>query len=361
MNFSVPIRSHLRGLTTYIPGKPIEELERELGISNAVKIASNENPLGPSPKVVEALGNALSKIFRYPDGAAPNLSCSLATRLGLNANQLLLGNGSNELLVRLGQMVLNPGDEVLFGNPGFIVYATTAQLCQAQSLPVPLREMTHDFMLFERAVTTKTKLIFIANPNNPTGTMIPLSQVEDLLKACPPHVLVVLDEAYYEYVDDPSYFESMKLLSKYPNLVVLRTFSKAFGLAGLRIGYGAAHPDLVEIYQKIREPFNVNSLAMVAAEAALTDLDHVKKVVELNKRMRRVLFDGLLLLGMKPFPTQANFVYFKVDGALDLYRALLRKGVIVRPMGPEALRITTGTEEETKRFLEEFKEVLRVR
>jgi len=233
-----------------------------------------------------------------------------------------------------------------------------AILCDAVPRPQPLRNLVHDLKVFERALTRKTKVVFIANPNNPTGTMIPLSDIEAFLKTCPSHVLVVLDEAYYEYVDDPSYFESLKLLPQYPNLVVLRTFSKAFGLAGLRVGYGVGHPKLAEAFQKIREPFNVNALAMVAAEAALGDRGHVKKVVELNGRMRKKLFQGVTDLGLNPPPTQANFVYFEIPKAEELYQKLLKKGIIVRPMGPKALRVNTGTEPETERFFSAFQEVL---
>ena len=358
MAFPVSFRKNLLAVKPYVPGKPIEDLERELGIKNASKIASNENPLGPSPKVIQALEKALPKIHRYPDGGAYSLSQALSRHLGVEPNQLLLGHGSNELIVRLGQMVLDPGDEVLYGDPGFFVYGSTALFCEAVPRPQPLRNFTHDLKVFERAITHKTRLVYIANPNNPTGTMIPLSDVEAFLKGCPAHVLVVLDEAYYEYVDDPSYFESLKLMSQYPNFVVLRTFSKAFGLAGLRVGYGIAHPELVEVFHKIREPFNVNGLAMAAAEAALGDMAHVKKVAELNKAMRKNLYDGLVQLGLKPAPTQANFVYFEVPNANDLYQQLLKKGIIVRPMGPTALRVTTGTEEETANFLKVFEEIL---
>ncbi len=358
MTFPVVFRKNLSAVKPYVPGKPIEDLERELGIHNASKLASNENPLGPSPKVIQALEKALSKIHRYPDGGAFNLSQALTRHLGVEANQLLLGHGSNELIVRLGQIFLNPGDEVLYGDPGFFVYSSTALLCEAIPRPQPLRNFTHDLKVFERALNPKTKVVYIANPNNPTGTMIPLSDIEAFLKSCPSHVLVVLDEAYYEYVDDPSYFESLKLLSQYPNFVVLRTFSKAFGLAGLRVGYGIGHPELIEIFNKIREPFNVNGLAMVAAEAALTDLPHVKKVVSLNNAMRKKLYDGLIRLGLNPVPTQTNFVYFEIPNANDFYQQLLKKGIIVRPMGPNALRITTGTEDETENFLKAFEEVL---
>ncbi|HUO56848.1 MAG TPA: histidinol-phosphate transaminase [bacterium] len=357
MAFPVAFRKNLLEIKPYVPGKPIEDLERELGIKNASKIASNENPLGPSPKVVQALEKALPKIHRYPDGGAYNLSHALAKHLGVQANQLLLGHGSNELIVRLGQMVLNPGDEVISAEPGFFVYSSTALLCEAVPRPQPLRDFRHDLKLFERAINHKTKAVFIANPNNPTGTMIPLSEVEAFLQACPPHILVVLDEAYYEYVDDPNYFESLKLLPRYPNLVILRTFSKAFGLAGLRVGYGVAHPEVVEVFQKIREPFNVNGLAMVAAEAALGDLGHVRKVVDLNRVTRQKLFGALKRLGLNPALTQANFVYFEAPNAQNLYEQLLKKGIIVRPMG-QALRITTGTEEETDHFLEVFQEIL---
>lgn len=360
MPFSVPVRKNLLQVKPYVPGKPIEDLERELGIRNASKMASNENPLGASPKVLAALEKALPKIHRYPDGGAYSLSQALSRHLGVGPENLLLGHGSNELIVRLGQMFLNPGDEVLYAEPGFFVYSSTALICEAVQHPQPLKDFTHDLKAFQRALTPKTKVVYIANPNNPTGTMVPLSEVEEFLKNCPPNVLVVLDEAYYEYVDDPAYFQSLKLLPRYPNLVVLRTFSKAFGLAGLRVGYGIGHPDLAAVFQKFREPFNVNYLAMVAAEAALGDMDHVKKVARLNASMRVKLRDGLLGMGFKVPPTQANFVYFNVPNAQDLYQQMLRKGIIIRPMGPETLRVTTGTEEETGNFLKCFGEIFQV-
>ena len=361
MSFQVPLRKNLLDIKPYIPGKPIEELERELGIQNASKIASNENPLGPSPKVFKALEKAIPKISRYPDGGAHNLSQALSHYLGVKPGQILLGNGSNELLVLLGQMVLNPGDEVLFAEPSFIIYPLVAQLFEAIPRAIPLKDFAHDLQAFSKALSPKTKLVYICNPNNPTGAMISLLAVEAFLKVCPANVLVVLDEAYYEYVEEKTYFESLRLLDAYPNLVVLRTFSKAFGLAGLRIGYGIAHPDFAEIYQKTRQPFNVNSLAMTAAEAALTDIPHMKKAVALNSSMRKVLREGLQQLGLHPAPTQANFVYFNVPGALELYQAFLQKGVIIRPMGPNALRVTTGTEEETRNFLKVFEAILAVK
>ena len=344
----------------YVPGKPIEELERELGIHNASKIASNENPLGPSPLVVKALENALPQIGRYPDGAAHNLTRALSKFLGFNSNQIILGNGSNELLVLLGQLVLCPGDEVLFSENTFFVYTLTTQLFEGTPKSIPMKNFTHDLQGFTNALSDKTRLVFICNPNNPTGTIVSNSEIESFLKSCPSDVLVVLDEAYYEYVEDPKYFESLKLIQNYPNLVILRTFSKAYALAGLRIGYGIAHPDLVEVFQKTRQPFNVNALAMVAAEMALTDRSHVKKVVELNNRMRMRLMEGLSHLGIRPIPTQANFIYFELEHAPEIYQELLKKGIIVRPLGLKALRVTTGTETETQNFLNVIEELLMV-
>jgi histidinol-phosphate aminotransferase len=357
MGFQVPLRKNLMVIQPYVPGKPIEELERELGISNAIKIASNENPIGPSPKVIEALEKQLTQISRYPDGAAHNLTQALSQHLSVNANQVMLGHGSNEILILLAEMVLNPGDEVLFADKSFVVYPLATQLFEGKSKVIPLKDFTHDMAVFANAVTTRTKLVFICNPNNPTGTFVPLLAIEAFLKICPPQVLVVLDEAYCEYVDEKTYFGSLKLIQDYSNLVVLRTFSKAYGLAGLRVGYGVGHPDLVSVFQKTRQPFNVNSLALAAAEAALSDKTHLEKVTQLNRQMRQKMTEGLKAMGLNPIPSQTNFVYFSVPQAQDLYQDLLRKGIIVRPMGPDALRVTTGTVEETEKFLKVFEEV----
>lgn len=358
MSFPVAFRKCLSAMTPYVPGKPVEELERELGVRGAVKLASNENPLGPSPKALQAAQEDLAKVHRYPDGSAHRLTHALASRLRQDPDRIFLGNGSNELLVRLGQIVLTPGDEVIFAEPSFSVYPSTVKLFEAIEVAVPLRGSTHDLPAFEKAITPRTRLVYIANPNNPTGTIVPLSEVVRFLEACPPTVLVVLDEAYYEYVDDPSYFDSLELLSRFPNLAVLRTFSKAYGLAGLRVGYGVAHPELAALYQKIRDPFNVNSVALSAAEAALGDLEHVKKVMDLNRKTRKRLWDGLREMGMDPVPSQANFIYFHSPEPAALYQALLREGVIIRPMGKNALRVTTGTEAETERFLVTLARVL---
>ncbi len=354
MLFQVPIRPNLSSIKPYVPGKPIEELERELGVRNASKIASNENPLGPSPAVFKALGQAQSAIHRYPDGSAHKLTRKLSSYLGVDPNRLMLGNGSNELIVLLGQITLEPGGEAVYADKSFVVYPLVTQMMGAVHRVIPLTSLTHDLPAFGRALTAKTCVVFICNPNNPTGTAVSPAEITSFLGKCPPRVLVILDEAYHEYQEGADISGSLKLQEAFPNLVVLRTFSKVFGLAGLRIGYGVAHPDLVEVFQKIRQPFNINHLAMAAAEAALTDLPHMRKVVDLNRSMRRKLTEGLNNMGYHPAPSQSNFVYFEVPRAEEIYEKLLRKGIIVRPMGPGAIRVTTGTEEETENFLKTF-------
>ncbi len=354
MPFQVPIRPHLTQMKPYVPGKPIEELERELGVKNASKIASNENPLGPSPLVFQALQAAQGAIHRYPDGSAHRLTQKLSSYLAVDSSTLMLGNGSNELIVLLGQMTLEPGAEAVYADKSFVVYPLVTQMMGAVHRVIPLSNFTHDLPAFGRALNERTRVVFICNPNNPTGTAVSQEAIKSFLEGCPPGVLVILDEAYQEYQEEAGRFASLKIQETHPNLVVLRTFSKVFGLAGLRIGYGVAHPSLVEVFQKIRQPFNVNHLAMKAAEAALSDPQHVGKVLDLNRRMRDKLTEGLRKLGYSPAPSQANFVYFEVSRADEIYEKLLRKGVIVRPMGPGALRVTTGTEQETENFLKTF-------
>lgn len=356
--FAVPVRSDIRSMAPYVPGRPIEEVERELGLRGVSKLASNENPLGPSPKALEAVRQAAGELHRYPDGSAFRLKKALDERFHLGEDRILLGNGSNELLVLLAQCVLSPGDEVLFAVPSFVVYGLSAQLFSARAVPVPLEAHRHDLATFRRRMTDRTRLVFLCNPNNPTGTALPLSEIEAFVRDCPPTTLVVLDEAYYEYVSLPEYRDSLTLLDRYPNVAVLRTFSKAYGLAGLRVGYGFAHPELVDAVQKARQPFNVNSLSLAGAEAALGDEEHVRRAVDLNARMREKILRGLKALAFNPAPSEANFVYFETPRAKELYEKVLRKGYILRPMGPGALRVTTGTEEETEGFLRAMKESL---
>jgi histidinol-phosphate aminotransferase len=301
--FQVPLRANIRSMAPYVPGKPIEEVEREFGICGASKLASNENPLGPSPMALEAVQKALVDLHRYPDGSAFRLRHAFAAKFGQAVDRILLGNGSNELLVLIAQCVLEPGDEVLFAVPSFVVYPLATRLFNAKAVAVPLQDHKHDLQAFRKSLTDKTRLVFVCNPNNPTGTALPLSEVEAFIQDCPPTALVVLDEAYYEYASLSGYRDSLSLLDRHPQVAVLRTFSKVYGLAGLRVGYGFGHPDLVDAVQKARQPFNVNSLSLAGAEAALGDEAHVDRTVELNARMRLRVMEGLREMGFSPAPS----------------------------------------------------------
>lgn len=356
--FAVPLRPEVLALKPYVPGKPLDELERELGVRDAVKLASNENPLGPSPAARDAAERVLAGVHRYPDGSSFRLRRALSAFLGVDESAILLGNGSNEILVNLALAALAPGLEAVFADPPFVVYPHAAALAGARGVPVPLKDGAHDLDAMARAVGPRTRLVFVCNPHNPTGTHRPLSCVETFLDRVPPETLVVLDEAYVEYVEDPADRRALDLLPRRPNLVVLRTFSKVYGLAGLRVGYGIAHPALAAAYDRVRQPFHLNAAAQAAAEAALWDTDHLRRVLDLNHRMRARIEEGLTRLGLSWLPSRANFVWFRVEGAPRVYEALLRRGVVVRPVGPDALRVTTGTEEETDRFLDELEKVL---
>jgi histidinol-phosphate aminotransferase len=354
---------HLSGLIPYSPGKPIEEVEREFGISNSVKLASNENPLGPSPKALQAIAGALPGLHRYPDGGGYALRSALARHWNVPADWLVLGNGSNELLELVGRSFLMPGDEVLYAKQAFVVYDMVAQVTGATKVAVPLRAFAHDLPAMRAAITAKTKLIFLANPNNPTGTCVDPRALEAFLAAVPPDVVVVLDEAYYEYVPPERRPDAVQFVRRGRWLLVLRTFSKIYGLAGLRLGYGIGPPPLVGLLNKVREPFNTNSLAQVAAAAALDDTEHVAASRAANDAGRAFLVDRFGRMGLSVIPSVANFVLVDVGrpGA-QVTEALLRRGVIVRPVVgygfPTHLRITIGTAQENETCVAALKAVL---
>ena len=344
---------YLSGLIAYSPGKPIEEVERELGIAHSVKLASNENPLGPSPRALRAMAEALPGVNRYPDGGGYTLRQALARHWHVPADCLVLGNGSNELLTLVGRCFLLPGDEVLYSQQAFIVYDMLAQMAGATKVTVPLRNFTHDLDAFRAALTPKTKLVFLANPNNPTGTCVDPRALEAFLAAAPRDVVVVLDEAYYEYLAPDVTPDALQFVREERWLLVLRTFSKIYGLAGLRIGYGIGPAPLAALLNRARDPFNVNSLAQVAAAAALSDIEHVRASRAVNEEGRKFLTGQLRGLGLRVVPSAANFLLVDVGrpgGAMT--DALLRRGVIVRPMGgyglPTHLRITIGTPPENE-------------
>jgi histidinol-phosphate aminotransferase len=345
---------YVSAIRPYVPGKPVEELERELGITGSIKLASNENPLGPSPMAMEAINDATKDLNRYPDGGGYYARNALSRKLSVQPENIILGNGSNELLDIVTRTYMRPGDEAVMATPSFVVYAMAVQSLGGHAVQIPLKNYTHDLPLMREAVTEKTKIIFIANPNNPTGTINRREEFDVFMEGLPEGILTVMDEAYYEYVSDPHYADSMKWFRKGKDILILRTFSKIFGLAGLRIGYGIAGAGIINEMDKLRPPFNTNTIAQSAALGALKDDDHVRKSRETNEKGKQFFYKELTHLGLGYVPTQANFVYIPVEDSMGLYEKLLRKGVIVRPMGP-ALRVTIGLAEENERFLEALK------
>jgi histidinol-phosphate aminotransferase len=346
------------GIQPYVPGKPIEELERELGIQNSVKLASNENPVGPSPAALEAIRDALEDINRYPDGSGYYLKRAISEKLLIGEEELILGNGSNELLDLAARTFMVDGDEAVMATPSFVVYSMAVQAVGGKAVHVPLRNHTHDLEGMAEAVTPKTKMVFIANPNNPTGTINRKTEFDRFMERVPDDVLVVVDEAYYEYVTDPAYADSMQYIASEKNVLILRTFSKIYGLAGLRVGYGMAKPSILNDMNRLREPFNTNSIAQRAAAAAIFDNDHVENSRNVNESGKKYLYHELDGMGISYVPTEANFIYIPVEHSVDLYERLLKTGVIIRPMGPHAVRVTVGLPEENRRFIDAFRAAL---
>jgi len=351
-------------LSPYRPGKPAGELERELGLTEIVGLASNENPLGPSRHALDAAAAALGRLERYPDGAGFELKAALTRVYGLPAERLTLGNGSNELLNLVARVFVRPGDEVIYSQYAFIAYSIAARACQAKAVEVPALNYAHDLQAMAAAVTERTRLIYLANPNNPTGTAFADAELRAFLDAVPERVVVVLDEAYTEYVDpDAGLPNGLELIDDYPNLVVTRTFSKAFGLAGLRVGFAAANAQISDLMNRIREPFNVNCVAQAAAVAALDDRDYLQRTLDNNRLGRRQLSDGLARLSVAFLASQGNFLTLDLErDAQPVFDALLRHGVIVRPLQPydmpRHLRVTIGLERENARFLDALERVL---
>jgi histidinol-phosphate aminotransferase len=359
------VNPYIEGLTPYKPGKPIEELTRELGITDIVKLASNENPRGVSERVRAAIAAAASGISRYPDGSGFRLKHALAERLGVAPGQITLGNGSNDVLDVAARMAIAPGAGGVIAEHAFVVYSLAVTICAGRLVQVPARAYGADLPAMLAAVDDDTAIVFLANPNNPTGTWVNEAALTAFLDALPDHVWMVLDEAYFEYVQTPGYPDGLKLLERYPNLIVTRTFSKIYGLAGLRAGYGVSSPQAAELMNRVREPFNVNALALAAAEAALTDADYLADSRRLNQTGMAELVAGFARLGLEHIPSAGNFVTVAVPeplGAQAVFDRLLREGVIVRPVAEYGLsnhlRVTVGLPRENARFLEALERVL---
>lgn len=350
-------------LVPYTPGKPVSELERELGIANIIKLASNENPLGTNPSVASAIQAALPDITRYPDGSGYHLKLALAHRHRLLTDQITLGNGSSEILDLVARTFVSEGLEVIFSQHAFALYPLVTQAVGGTARVVPARQFGHDLAAMLERVNDKTRLVFIANPNNPTGTFIKQDELEWFLSELPESVLCVLDEAYFDYVPENLAYCSVDWLERFPNLIITRTFSKAYGLAGVRIGYGLSSSLIADLLNRVRHPFNNNTLALVAAECALADTDYLCRTVAANHAGMRQLTDAFRASGLRWIPSAGNFVTLDLGRpALPVFEALLNKGVIVRPVAnyemPDHLRISIGTEEENQLFIRSLGEVL---
>ncbi|HWP34212.1 MAG TPA: histidinol-phosphate transaminase [Thermodesulfobacteriota bacterium] len=351
------VPAHVAGLSPYSPGKPLEEVERELGLTDTVKLASNENPLGPSPLAVAAAREALADAHRYPEDSAVALRRRLAEVLGVPAEGIVIGAGSSELIALAARAYLAPGDEAVMATPAFVVYRSAVAAAGGRPVEVPCRDFVHDLEAMARAVTPRTRLVFVCNPNNPTGTVVTEPAFGAFVARLPADLLLVVDEAYIEYVDEPRVPDALAYLARAdgrPPLLVLRTFSKIYGLAGLRVGYGVTTPEVAADLHRVRPPFNVSRPALAAAEAALGDRRHVERTREVTLAGRAYLARELARLGLTVVPSQANFVLVRVPGrGVEHYEALLREGVVVRPVDmyglPGYLRITVGTPVENAR------------
>ena len=364
MSIQSLIPKYICDIAPYQGGKPISELAREYNLeeSSIVKLASNENPLGMSPKAREVILKSIDEIFRYPDGNAFKLKSAVSLKFNLNPNGLIFGNGSNDILELAARTFLKVGDEVIFSQHAFAVYSLVTQAMGAIGVKVPAHNFSHDLAKMAGAITSKTKMIFIANPNNPTGTLIPKNELKAFLSKVSQHIIVVLDEAYDEYLDNDDKSVSFSWLSEFPNLIISRTFSKAYGLAGLRVGFGASNPEIIQFMNRVRQPFNVNSLAQDAAVAALMDDAFVSESKILNNNGKKQLESAFQKLHLEFIPSFGNFISFKVDNAPQVYEALLRAGIIVRPVAnyemPDFLRVSIGLKKENERFIQALETII---
>jgi histidinol-phosphate aminotransferase len=353
----------LRDLVSYEPGKPVEDVARELGLepSQIIKLASNENPLGPSPQALAAMRAALERAHFYPDGGGYYLREAIAGKFGLKRENVILGNGSNEIIEFIGHGFLKPGDEVITARHAFVVYKLMAQVFGAKTVEVPDPGYKHDLEAMAAAITPRTREIFIANPNNPTGTLVPQAEIDRFMRRVPESVVIVFDEAYHEFLENPP--DTLKYIREgRENVVILRTFSKIQGLASLRIGYGLATKAMIEVLQKTRQPFNANAVAQAGALAGLKDEEHQKKTRELNLRGRDFLQNEFKAMGLEYVPSHANFVLVKTGSGAAVFKKLLQTGIIVRDMTsydlPDWIRVSVGTMEQNERFVAELRNLL---
>ncbi|MGE3919980.1 MAG: histidinol-phosphate transaminase [Gammaproteobacteria bacterium] len=350
------VNPDILAIELYQPGKPIQEVQQELGLKDIIKLASNENPLGPSPLVTQAIQKHLQDIHYYPDAGAHDLKKALANHLNVSPNSIIVGNGSENVLAMISHTFIKPNDEIIISKHAFATFTIIAHESHGKPVYIPENNWRHDLKATLKACNQHTKLIYIANPGNPIGTYNTDEELRELLTSVPEHTIVVLDEAYYEYVNEKDYPNTLKLMESFPNLIVTRTFSKLYGLAGLRIGYGIARPEIIELLNRVRLPFNVSSIAQIAAIKALEDQDYVEASLTINREGMKQMQDELKNFGLKYIPSVTNFMTIKVpENGLSLYKKLLNAGIIVRPLVsyqlPDYIRVTIGTQTQNERFL----------
>ena len=363
MDLKKLVNKGIDGLSPYEPGKPIEDLERELGIKNAVKLASNENPVGPSPKIIDSIEKIVKETHRYPDGNATRLKAKISRKFNILENQVTVGNGSNDIIEFVARSFLGPNDSAVYSEHAFAVYPLVVRAVGAMGIEVPAKNFSHDLEAMLDSIEENTKLIFIANPNNPTGSFIKQSELLNFLEKVPEEIIVLLDQAYFDYSSFETSDLEFDVLERFPNLVISRSFSKAYGLAGFRVGYSVSSIEIADYLNRVRQPFNANSLALYAAEIALDDDQFIKKCLELNFEQKQILFNGLQATGFECLPSRANFISFDCgEYSNDAFNKLLLEGVIVRSLRvykmPNFLRVSVGLPEENLTFLEKIKSTL---
>lgn len=363
MDLKKLVNKGIDGLSPYEPGKPIEDLERELGIKNAVKLASNENPVGPSPKIIDSIEKIVKETHRYPDGNATRLKAKISRKFNILENQVTVGNGSNDIIEFVARSFLGPKDSAVYSEHAFAVYPLVVRAVGAMGIEVPAKNFSHDLEAMLDSIEENTKLIFIANPNNPTGSFIEQSELLNFLEKVPEEIIVLLDQAYFDYSSFETSDLEFDVLERFPNLVISRSFSKAYGLAGFRVGYSVSSIEIADYLNRVRQPFNANSLALYAAEIALDDDQFIKKCLELNFEQKQILFNGLQASGFECLPSRANFISFDCgEDSNDAFNKLLLEGVIVRSLRvykmPNFLRVSVGLPEENLTFLEKIKSTL---
>lgn len=363
MDLKKLVNKGIDGLSPYEPGKPIEDLERELGIKNVVKLASNENPVGPSPKIIDSIEKIVKETHRYPDGNATRLKAKISRKFNILENQVTVGNGSNDIIEFVARSFLGPNDSAVYSEHAFAVYPLVVRAVGAMGIEVPAKNFSHDLEAMLDSIEENTKLIFIANPNNPTGSFIEQSELLNFLDKVPEEIIVLLDQAYFDYSSFETSDLEFDVLERFPNLVISRSFSKAYGLAGFRVGYSVSSIEIADYLNRVRQPFNANSLALYAAEIALDDDQFIKKCLELNFEQKEILFNGLQASGFECLPSRANFISFDCgEDSNDAFNKLLLEGVIVRSLRvykmPNFLRVSVGLPEENLTFLEKIKSTL---